>query len=121
MIERIGGRKVLLGVLLVAIGVGVDALAGLSANLLDLLKFVGVGFFLGNGIEHCASALGSRRKVDAVELPQQPDMMPNLEHLEREIGTVKQQIAATNGALSATLQGVTYITDYIKKNSQSQA
>jgi hypothetical protein len=58
MIEKLGGRKLLVGAFVMLLGVAVDSLSknGLSANLLDLLKYVACGFFLGNGLEHAAGA-----------------------------------------------------------------
>lgn len=54
MINRIGGRKLLLGTLVIALGVAIDLTFGLSSNLLQLITFVTVGFFLGNAGEHFA-------------------------------------------------------------------
>ncbi len=57
-----GYRKVVYGAVIMAIGVGVEALAprGLSDNLLDLLKYISVAFFSSNGIEHLAESMKLR-------------------------------------------------------------
>ena len=87
-IESIGGRKVVLGLLVVLIGCLVDAFGknGLTSNLLDLLKFIGVGFFLGNGLEHVAGAIGKKGvpPVSSGEPSVSPDPEPLLVSLKED-------------------------------------
>lgn len=52
-----GGRKLVMGLLVMGIGITVDATFGLSSNLLYLLIFVCSGFFLSNGVEHASRAI----------------------------------------------------------------
>lgn len=55
LIEAMGGRKVLFGLLITAVGVGVTLyLRDLPQNLMILLSFISTSFFLGNGAEHLA-------------------------------------------------------------------
>ena len=62
-----GSRKIFLGILIMAVGVSVDAIAknGLTNNLLSLLQFISAGFFLGNGVEHIAGALKRKSDVES--------------------------------------------------------
>ncbi len=88
MIQKLGGRKVIFGLLLLAVGVALDMLApkGLSVNMVQLMSFIGVGFFLGNGVEHMANAVKKKKpsggdssgaskeilqKIDQIQLAQQ--------------------------------------------------
>jgi len=58
-----GSRKIILGLLVLSVGIAIDMLApnGLTDNLLYLLSFVSVSFFLANGVEHVSDAIKKRR------------------------------------------------------------
>lgn len=53
-------RKMLIGTAVITLGTLVDIFFGLSGNLLQLLIFVSVGYFLGNTGEHMAGAIKER-------------------------------------------------------------
>lgn len=53
-------RKMLIGTAVIMLGTLVDIFFGLSGNLLQLLIFVSVGYFLGNTGEHMAGAIKER-------------------------------------------------------------
>jgi len=69
IIDAIGGRKVLFGLILLTVGVSVTLyLRELPQNLMILMSFIGSTFFLANGIEHIA---GAKAKSDAaLTMPQ---------------------------------------------------
>jgi len=79
MVEKLGGRKVVLGMLTILIAILVDILApkGLTANVMNLLQFVAVGFFLGNGIEHVAEAIKKKKPPTSI------DVKPIKEEIEK--------------------------------------
>src|SRR4051812_20236874 len=60
-----GSRKIVFGFILVGIGIALDRYLpnGLTANMLELMKFVTVGFFLGNGVEHVTKCVASLQGV----------------------------------------------------------
>ena len=71
MINKLGGRKVVLGMIMILIGAAISAWlpGGLNENLLKLLTFVAIGFFAGNSMEHLSDALGKKStKIDTSEI-----------------------------------------------------
>lgn len=119
-IDTFGGRKVLLGIGVMALGVGVDATTGLSANLLDLLKFVAIGFFLGNGIEHVAGAM--TKKTEGGSNSPVPDAAALVEAVATDMGTVEgkvdelaKQVELTNQSLATVQQALGPIYHYVAK------
>ncbi|MCK5015594.1 MAG: hypothetical protein KAS32_00865 [Candidatus Peribacteraceae bacterium] len=99
MVNKLGGRKIILGFVVLVIGIAVDLLAGkgLSANLLQLLQFIGVGFFLGNGIEHMAAAVKDRQVVqpfDSGKVEAKMDQIYKAQEVLNEQVSVTQQQAS---------------------------
>lgn len=101
MLDKIGGRKVLLGILLVVIGVLVDSFSknGLSVNLLELLKFIGVGFFLGNGIEHTAKAIEKRKPTTTNKT-----LEKNMQTVDKRLDAIEQSNIALNKGMDYIVQ-----------------
>lgn len=62
MIEKLGGRKVILGLLIIILGVAIEALLknGLTANVLTLLLGIYGAFAVGNGAEHISTAISTK-------------------------------------------------------------
>ena len=88
-IEKLGGRKVLFGFILITIGVVIEVTQtnGLSTNLMNFLIAIGVGFFLGNGAEHIANKGKTATN--------------NIAHLQKQLDTVSGQISQTVEAVGA--------------------
>ena len=64
-IDKIGGRKVLIFLMCVAIAIATSYIMEINYYA-EFLKFVVLAcccFFLGNGIEHVSDAIGSRRRL----------------------------------------------------------
>lgn len=120
-IDTFGGRKVLLGIGVMSLGVAVDAVSphGLSANLLDLLKFVAIGFFLGNGIEHVAGAMTKKTSsaspdaVDPVALVQA--VGTDMGTVEGKVDELAKQVELTNQSLATVQQALGPIYHYVAK------
>jgi hypothetical protein len=70
VIKKLGGRKVVIGVLLLAVGIAVDYTFQLSQNLLYLMIAVSTGFFLGNVGEHAAEA--GKKRASKIPTNNQP-------------------------------------------------
>jgi len=110
MIEKLGGRKIFLGMLVVAIGVVVDSVAknGLSTNLLELLKFIGVGFFLGNGVEHMAIAIKDK-KAPEMEATDLSPVSVRLDSMSNSLNSLMEKTNSIVDANSTTQKGISYI------------
>lgn len=99
MFTKPGLRKIIVGTVLVLVGVAVDMFAknGLSTNLLELLKFIGVGFYLGNGLEHVAVAVKKKKPAQVTGTAEaKVDLAPvseKLDRLERSSKVLNEQIA----------------------------
>lgn len=103
MIDRIGGRKVLIGAIVLALAIIVSAWLpnGLTETLADVLKFVAVGFFLGNGLEHGAKAMAKKKPAQVVDTS----------NLEKQIAAIAQQVALVNEQNAVTQNALSYIMD----------
>lgn len=107
MIRKLGGRKLLLGVAVIALGVIIDATFGLSTNLLQLITFISVGFFLGNGLEHTAKAIGEKRKPKPEEDPVNINLLQSHQILKQDIDSLNNRmdnISEAAGKLEGNLE-----------------
>ena len=100
MIKAIGGRKIAIGLLILIFGSVIDFTLGLSTNLTTLLVSIGVGFFLGNGVEHVAVAIKAR--------PHQGIAMGEVEKVirafDQKIEALQSSIELTNRAATAIIE-----------------
>lgn len=111
MLEKLKGiRKILLGVLVIAIGVALELLTkvGLSNNMLNLLEYVGVGFFLGNGIEHVAQAFGSSGPTAVPGAVQQvmDNVAPQVAELKGAVSALQEQNQVMINSVSGVQKGI---------------
>lgn len=119
MINAVGGRKVIFGVLIIAVGVAMAMLApgGLQQTMVDLLTFIGVGFFLGNGIERTATAIQKKKpsaasaEVIAIISDKVQAVGEALVGVESEMILIKQQNALIGEQNKATQEVLSYIMD----------
>ncbi len=97
MLGKLGGRKVIFGVMLALLGVAVDIYApkGLSGNLLELFTYLGIGFFGGNGLEHVAGA---------VKKPSSLRSKVNTEEIEMSLNAITQATEQLNENTNALIQ-----------------
>lgn len=109
MINKLGGRKVLLGMAVIQIGIAIDLFftKGLSTNLLYLLTFISSGFFLSNGVEHVAVSL-RRRKSRGSNIPPQGIPAPGIpiEEVGQAVNAILTQNAETNQSLGALTESM---------------
>jgi hypothetical protein len=93
MLESTGGRKLIGGLVVTAVGVIVTFLKGdVPANLQQLLEVVFGAFVLGNAAEHGAMVMKGKAELSLAQL-QQPVVAPpqqDLTHIENGISLVQQ-------------------------------
>lgn len=109
MLNKIGGRKVILGILVIAVGVIIDLINdnGLSTNLLYLLTFISSGFFLSNGIEHLATSIKRRRsKSPAAAVNTDTVPVAEVNQTVRYLVEQNQNINNALDALTTNMQGL---------------
>lgn len=111
MFTKPGLRKIIVGTVLVLIGVLVDLFAktGLSANLLDLLKFVGVGFYLGNGLEHMAIAVKKKKVASPGPQPKAPEV--DMSGVEDKLDRLERGNKVLSEAIQVNQQQAAFIID----------
>jgi hypothetical protein len=76
--------------------------SGLSSNLVNLLQFIGVGFFLGNGFEHMADAV-KNKKVPAIPKP------VDTKKLEDRLDVIEKGQLVLNEQIAINQQQASYI------------
>lgn len=102
LFAMLGGRKLVLGFIVIAIGVAVDLLkpAGLSSNLLYLLCFISTSFFLANA----ANSIAYARKAPETEVSPQ----------EVAKDTSSERFDKMEAQLGHTIQGVTTVMETLQ-------
>lgn len=103
MISKIGGRKAAMGLIVIIIGVAIGCYVpgGLTDNLLKLLIFVSVGFFLGNAGEHLAQAIKKKKPLQLLDTS----------YLETQLKVVQDQMNIVGKQNEATQKGLKFIID----------
>ena len=108
MIEKIGGRKVIFGLLFLVVGVALAlSLGDLPRNLMEFMIFLSAGFFLGNGVEHVAGALTRPTPTGSTEASSQID---NVAQSQQAIQEQLQQLSAQT---QAATEGVALVQQAI--------
>jgi len=98
MITKLGGRKVLMSVLMIASGIGLDSTVGLSENMMTLMMTIIGAFVAGNIGEHATSALGKKKTGTTRVATPKVDFAP----VESKIDVLSQNMEL-NGKLSGQL------------------
>lgn len=97
MVNKIGGRKVLFGLLFLSVGVTLALVLGdLPSNLMEFMIFLSAGFFLGNGIEHTATAVKDRP-------------IKQLESIKEELALTRQQAQVNAESVQVVQQAIQQI------------
>ena len=113
MIEKFGGRKVIFGLFLIAVGVTIESVYGLSETMMQFIVTIGLGFFLGNGIEHSAVAISKRK-----EAPPAPIIQNDNKELKADLDIVKSQsieLVKTTQLIGETLNYLINVTGLSNK------
>lgn len=111
MLKVIGGRKVLFGILILTVGIIIDFTFGLSQNLLTLMMYTGAGFFLGNGIEHVATAVKDKKTPGIA----QEEVSQAIRVYSQQLLGVTNQVQAIQESVELTNKAVSAIIDRLKK------
>jgi len=106
-----GSRKIILGLLVLSVGIAIDMLApnGLTDNLLYLLSFISVSFFLANGVEHLADAVKKRKpKSDGVDAGEVGLVVRRLidqtTQIDKKMDLITQVLETSQMALSVIME-----------------
>lgn len=103
--DLLGGRKLVLGFIVIAIGVAMDLLTpnGLSSNLLYLLCFISTSFFLANA---AVTASYSKNGNSANETAQSA-----LDATNTKLDAVQGQVNQVVNGIATVQQAISYIID----------
>jgi len=86
MINKIGGRKVFIGLILVAVAVGLEVFCakGLTQTMANYLLYMGIGYFLANGAVKLTDAAKSLvAEKQAKEAPAPVDLAPVIAEVQK--------------------------------------
>ncbi len=108
MIDKLGGRKMVAALIIIAVGSAIELLTkqGLSANLMTLLLAVFGAFAAGNGFEHFAK----KGVVGKVEIPS-----------FEELGMSPEAVAQAQAQSEAAMQTITNIQNAVNLSNQAMA
>lgn len=131
MLEKIGGRKVLVGFVLVLVGVGVELFKGLSPNMVNFLLGMGLGYFAGNVGEHISGAIKAVKGGGEIQAPMDLEpVMAALAEVQAKVEAAKPQvntealetqvkaIVNQNAVIMANLSGLTQGTEFLVRTVQ---
>lgn len=105
MITKIGGRKVMFGLVFLAVGVTLAVVLGdIPPNLLQLLIFLSGFYFAGNVAVHASSALGKKKGKEG-------DAEALVERMASIENTIEQQAQASLEGIGAIQEALGVILD----------
>ena len=113
MLDKIGGRKVMIATVFLLIGLALYLIKGdLSGNMASYLEWLFSAFVTGNAIEHVSGAIKAHApKSDANQVT--VDMGP----IAAKIDTLQQSELATSSSLKALVK---LVTDWYTQASSGQ-
>lgn len=107
--DIIGGRKILFGLLFLGVGVVIALKLGdLPRNLMEFMIYLSAGFFLGNGVEHVAGAIASKKEESSelvVSEPSPPDSAP----INNELMAINLKLDDLKASSDGAVQAVTVV------------
>ena len=127
LFEALGGRKSALGFFVVVVGVVIEMVtkSGLTENLLELLKFVSLGFFGSNAAITVAASMkggsgggGEVAEASAPEIAPQPAPAVDLEPVKYELNHIKGQLQETLQGQTLGNQGISFLVSYVQSTLQ---
>lgn len=107
--DKLGGRKVIVGIVVLAIGVTMVLVKGdITANLLQLLEVVFGAFVVGNVGEHIVN--GSVMKAETkAPIAASEDVKPIIEVLASSLARLEESSAKQEQAAAVTQQAISAI------------
>jgi hypothetical protein len=103
LMNKLGGRKMALGLLIIGLAMIIETMIGLSSNMLILLISVTASFYVGNAGEHLATALKEKNKGGTVPIE---EVSATVNAVARELNDIKT-MATANREATQQLQKVT--------------
>lgn len=116
----VGYRKVVVGLLLLGLGILLDFTLGLSSNVLELIKFVAMGFFIGNGIEHVSQVITAKLEGDINGDGVVDEKDAQLEQISSQLEGLRVQNEAQSQALMTVQQAISFIIEKTGLNRRAQ-
>jgi hypothetical protein len=126
VIDRLGGRKVVVALAVLLLCIGVVAVKGdVPPGLVSMLQFLFGSFVVGNVGEHAAAAYAAAKAPDeAAPAAPAADYSGDFVHLNQQLGTVKTQLDGVERVSTAILdatntsqKGVAYIVSRLPPSS----
>jgi len=115
-----GYRKVIVGLLLLSVGILLDFTLGLSSNVLELIKFLAIGFFIGNGVEHVSKAVTAKLEGDINGDGVVDEKDAQLEQIYSQLEGLRVQNEAQSQALMTVQQAISFIIEKTGLNRRAQ-
>lgn len=104
--DRAGGRKMVLSMAVMMVGLSVDLTVGLSENMLKLMMLALGAFVLGNIGEHCFAAFRKRRTSASTQaINQVKEVAGDLDTIREELKRIADGQAQLAEAASQLSQG----------------
>lgn len=114
--DAVGGRKLVLTIIMAAIGIGLVFYKGdIPAGLLALMQTIFAAFVVGNAFEHMSNAAVKRKQpIENTQVDNSADfqyLSSRLDSIEAELEKQKQGIAQANQSLATIQQAIGFIID----------
>lgn len=122
MIDVIGGRKVLVGLIILAVGVAIELITakGLSAQMTELMVYLSMGFFGSNVLVHGAESIVKAKQKAAGRPPVTKVDTSALEAtLSEEIAVVKTKVQELKETVGQIQPGSGGDTSKLEKSMKS--
>jgi hypothetical protein len=118
MIDKLGGRKAIIAVLIVALGVGAVLLKNdIPTNFEHLLEIIFGTFVLGNVTNTVVATRAGAIDSDTTQPAPAPDFSP----ITAELQAIKAQNETITQALSTSQQGIGFLCSYVSQQMQAPA
>lgn len=122
MVDSIGGRKVIVSILTLAVGIGlVFAKGDVPANMLTLIMTIVGAFVAGNAVEHATEASVSKKQAEcSIPHTQASPLSPEIvQQIANEIVALKNALedlnARTNSEVGTIKQAISDIDQAVGK------
>jgi len=102
--DRVGGRKMVLSLVVLSVGLAVDLTAGLSDNMLKLMMLSLTAFVLGNVGEHCFAAMRKRRTSASTQA------ITQVNQVVTELDTIRDDVKAGAAVNQTVLDMITELS-----------
>jgi hypothetical protein len=110
MFDQFGGRKAVVALVALFVGVGVTIYVGdVPPNLLSLIEVLFGAFVVGNGVEHVANTFGAVSAQASMEAPQPSPTAMDATLIESRLNELQSVAIQTQEAVGFSNQALTKI------------